>query len=58
MWLKTEWGKHTRRAKNGSGLEPEEEPRWFQILNPVFAETHQPLNLVSSAAETSRRFRS
>ena len=34
-WLKTEWGKHTRRAKNGSGLEPEKEPRWYQILNPV-----------------------
>ena len=30
-WLKTEWGKHTRRAKNVFGLEPEEDPRWFQI---------------------------
>ena len=36
-WLKTQWGEHTRRAKNGSGLEPEKEPRWYQILNPVFA---------------------
>ena len=39
--------------KNGSGLDPEKEPHWYQILNPVFAETHKPLNLVSSAAETS-----
>ena len=25
-WLKKEWGEHTRRAKNGSGLAPDEEP--------------------------------
>ena len=38
-------------TKNGSGLDPEKEPHWDQILNPVFAETHKPLNLVSNAAE-------
>ena len=52
-WFKTEWASHTRRAKNGSGLAPDKEPHWYQILNPVFAETHQPLNLVSKAADTS-----
>ena len=28
-WLKREWGEHTRRAKNGSGLAPDEEPHWY-----------------------------
>lgn len=27
-WLKTEWTNKTNRAKNGSGLEPDQEPRW------------------------------
>ena len=39
--------------KNGSGLNPEKEPHWYQIINSAFAEMHKPLNLVSSAAETS-----
>ena len=51
--FKTEWINKTNCAKNGSGLDPEKESHWYQILNPVFAETHKPLNLVSSAAETS-----
>ena len=40
------------RFFNGSGLDSEEEPHWYQVLNPFFAETHKPLNLVSSAADT------
>ena len=52
-WYKTEWTNKTNRARNCSGLDPVKEPHWYQILNPVFAETHKPLNLVSSAAETS-----
>ena len=51
--FKTEWTNKTNRLKNGSELDPEKEPHWYQILNPVFAETHKPLNLVSSAAVTS-----
>ena len=51
-WFKTECTNKTHHAKNGSGLDPEKEPHWYQILNPVLAETHKPLNLVSSAAET------
>ena len=52
-WFKLEWSNKTNRAKSGSGLDPDKEPHWYQILNPVFAETHKPLNLVSSAANTS-----
>ena len=52
-WYKTEWTNKTNRARNCSGLDPVKEPHWYQILNPVFAETHKPLNLVSSAAEIS-----
>ena len=37
---------------NGSGLDSEKEPHLYQVLNPFFAETHKPLNLVSSAADT------
>ena len=49
-WFKTERTNKTNHAKNSSGRYPEKEPHWYQILNPVFAETHKP---VSSAAETS-----
>ena len=52
-WFKTEWTNKTNRAKNGSGVDPEKEPHWYQILNSVFAEINKPLNLESSAAETS-----
>ena len=52
-WFKVELTNKTNRPKNGSGLDPEKEPHWYQILNSAFAEMHKPLNLVSSAAETS-----
>ena len=52
-WFKTEWTNKTNCVKNGSGLDPEEEPHWYKILNSVYAETHKPLNLVSSAAKAS-----
>ena len=52
-WFKTEWTNKTNRAKNGSGADPEKESHWYQILNSVFAEMNKPLNLESSAAETS-----
>lgn len=51
--LKQEWGKLTDRIKNGSGLAPDKEPRWFKHLNPVFAEANDEISLSSSAAETS-----
>ena len=50
-WFKTEWASKTNHVKNGSGLDPEKETHWYQILNPVFVETHKPLNLVPSATK-------
>ena len=41
-WIKTEWTDKTNHVKSGSGLDPEKEPHWYQLLNPVFAETHKP----------------
>ena len=31
MWFKTEWTNKTNRTKNGSGLDPEKEPHWYQF---------------------------
>ena len=39
-WFKMEWTNKANCVKNGSGLDPEKEPHWYQILNPVYAETH------------------
>ena len=52
-WLKQEWSSKTTRAKNGSGLDPDKEPHWYNAINPVFTETRRPLHLVSSAMDTS-----
>ena len=52
-WLKTEWNNKTLRVKNGSGLEPQQEARWYQIINPVFSETHKPIELASSSKDVS-----
>ena len=38
-FFKTEWINVTNRAKHGSGLEPEVEPRWYKLLNTIFSET-------------------
>ena len=51
--LKSEWRKITDRWRNGSGLAPEGKPTWYDILNNVFAETNEEINLSSCAAETS-----
>ena len=51
--LKAEWRKISDRAKKGSGLAPEREPNWYKILNPVFAETNVPLDLVADSADIS-----
>ena len=52
-WLRQEWSSKTTRAKNRSGLYLDKEPHWYKVINPVFTETHRPLNLVSSAMDTS-----
>ena len=51
--LKQEWSRITDRIKNGSGLSPDKEPRWFKHLNPPFCEANETINLSSSAADTS-----
>ena len=35
--LKAEWRKISARCKHGSGLAPEKEPSWYEILNPIFS---------------------
>ncbi len=50
-WLKNQWTAKTDRAKNGSGLDPDKEPKWYQLLNPIFSESHTPLNLSSSGKD-------
>ena len=51
--LKAEWKRLTERAKYGSGLAPDSEPKWYSILNEVFAETNAELELVSSSKDVS-----
>ena len=52
-WFKQELSSKTTRAKNGPGLDHDIEPHWYKVINPVFTEIHRPLNLVSSAMDTS-----
>ena len=51
--LKTEWRKLTERAKTGSGLAPEKEPKWYQHLNVIFAETNEELQLAAESGDLS-----
>ena len=51
--LKGEFGKITNRIKTGSGLAASKEPKWYSILNKVFAERYANLDLCSEAADTS-----
>ena len=51
--LKTEWRKLTERAKTGSGLAPEKEPKWYQHLNVIFAETNEELQLAADSGDLS-----
>ena len=45
--------KKASRAKEESGLAPEDEPQWYTIINPILAETNEAMKLTSSALETS-----
>lgn len=49
-WLRSEWRKYTDRVKKGSGKEPINEPKWFNILNPIFADTLGDINDVASSS--------
>ena len=51
--MKAEWRKISDRAKRGSGLAPEKEPKWYKILNPVFTETNEDLEITGNSADVS-----
>ena len=52
--LKRNWKQIVDRAKDGSGLHVEREPKWFQILHPVMNDTNTGIDdISSSAADTS-----
>ena len=41
------------RAKRGSGLAQEKEPKWYEILNQVFTETDEDLEITENSADVS-----
>ena len=52
--MKKQWRAIVDRAKVGSGLNVEREPKWFQVLHPVLSDTNSNLDDVSSGpADTS-----
>ena len=51
--LKVEHSKITKRIKDGSGRAAPTEPKWYHVLNDVFAERCADLNLRSSVNDTS-----
>ena len=46
--LKRVWKLTVDRAKEGSGLDVEREPKWFQVLHPVLIDTNSSLDDISS----------
>ena len=51
--LKTKWKDQQDQAKRGSGLASEDEPGWYQHLNPIFSDTNVEINLSSSGNDLS-----
>ena len=51
--MKAEWRKILDRAKLRSGLAPEKEPKWCKILNPVFTETNEDVEITGNSADVS-----
>ena len=51
--LKTEWRKISDRAKTGSGLAPEKEPKWYNHINEIFSETNADLDLAAESGNLS-----
>ena len=49
--LKKSWRQIVDRAKKGSGLHVEREPKWFQILHPVLSDTNSNLDEISSGPQ-------
>ena len=51
--LKAEWRKISDGAKRGSGLALEKERKWYKILNPVFTETNEDVEITGNNADVS-----
>ena len=51
--LKAEWQNILDRAKRGSGLAPEKEPKWYRTLYPVFTETKKDLEVIGNSGDVS-----
>ena len=43
----------SEKVKHGSGLDPEDDPSWYRILNPLFSETNEDIVLTSENADLS-----
>ena len=51
--LKAEWRRILDKAKRGCGLAPAKEPKWYKILNPVFTETIEDLEITGNSTDVS-----
>ena len=51
--LKAEWRRISDKAKRGCGLAPGKEPKWYKILNPVFTETIEDLEITGNSTDVS-----
>ena len=51
--FKADWRKILDRAKRESELAPGKEPKWYKILNLVFTETNEDLQITRNSADVS-----
>ena len=51
--FKADWRKILDRAKRESELAPGKEPKWYKVLNPVFTETNEDLEITRNSADVS-----
>ena len=47
--MKQKWRALSERAKHGSGLTAEDEPAWYKVINPLFSETNEDIELTDNA---------
>ena len=51
--MKQKWREMSEQVKHGSGLDPEDDPSWYRIQNPLFSETNEDIVLTSKNADLS-----
>ena len=51
--LTAEWRRISDNTKSRYGLAPGKEPKWYKILNPVFTETNEDLEIMGNSADVS-----